>query len=267
MTGVDWDPALYSRFADVRTRPARDLLARCGELKPWHPDGRLRVADLGCGPGNSTELLAERFPDALVSGFDTSGAMLEAARTRLPGCRFERADIAGWAPAEPFDLVFTNAALQWVRGHERLIPRLFAQVARGGLFAAQVPDNLGEPSQTAMQEISREPAFASHLSGAEEGRETIAPLEAYYDWLAPAASSVDVWVTHYNHPMESAAAITEWFRSTGLKPFLDPLPDDLKSRFAARYTAEMERFYAPRTDGLLLLAFPRMFFVARRSQA
>ncbi len=259
----DWNPTLYSRFEDERTRPARDLLARC---RIGDEEGAgLRIADLGCGPGNSTALLAERFPKAEIVGFDTSEAMLAAARARLPGARFERADIGAWDPTEPFDLVFSNAALQWVLGHERLVPALFAHVRPGGLLAAQIPDNLAEPSQTAMRAIADEQPFAAALAGMTEAREIIAARETYYDWLAGEASEVDVWTTVYNHPMESPQAITEWFTSTGLKPFLDPLDEAARARFCERYTQEMDAAYPPRGDGRRLLAFPRLFFVARRA--
>ncbi|RIY00001.1 trans-aconitate 2-methyltransferase [Aureimonas flava] len=260
---ADWNPALYTRFEDERTRPARDLLARCriGE----GAGAGLRIADLGCGPGNSTALLAERFPEAEIIGFDTSDAMLEAARARLPDARFERADIAAFAPDTPFDLVFSNAALQWVRGHARLVPALFAHVRAGGLLAVQIPDNLADPSQVAMRDIAGEAPFASALGGMDEAREAIAPRETYYDWLAGAASELDVWTTIYNHPMGSPQAITDWFASTGLKPFVDPLDEAGRARFRARYTQEMDRRYPARADGRRLLAFPRLFFVARRA--
>lgn len=260
---ADWNPALYERFEDERTRPARDLLARC-RLEPGAHGPRLRIADLGCGPGNSTELLFRRFPDAEITGFDTSEAMLARARERLPACRFERGDIAAFAPDRPFDLVYANASLQWVLGHERLVPELFAHVAPGGLLAAQLPDNLAEPAQIAMRDIAAEPDFAPFFEGFREAREDVRPRAAYYDWLAPFASEVDVWTTIYDHPMVDAGAITDWFRSTGLKPFVDGLPDALQARFLARYTQEMARRYEARADGRRLLAFPRLFFVARR---
>ncbi len=263
MSATDWNPALYTRFEDERTRPARDLLARCSF--EGNETGRgLTIADLGCGPGNSTELLVQRFPQAEIVGYDLSPAMLQSAGARVPGARFETADIGDWRPGRRFDLVYSNAALQWVRGHGRLVPALLDHVAPGGLLAAQIPDNLADPSQTAMAEIAADPLFAPFLSGAGEAREPIAPLVAYYDWLAGAGASVDIWMTHYQHPMESAAAITDWFRSTGLKPFVDPLPDDLKPAFLERYTAAMEAGYPRRADGGRLLGFPRLFFVARR---
>lgn len=260
---ADWDPDLYTRFERERTRPARDLLAQC---EPGSPAAgrRLRIVDLGCGPGNSTELLARRFPDADILGIDSSQAMLEAARRRLPEARFERGDIGALGDIGRFDLVFTNAALQWVPDHARLLPALFALTAPGGVFAAQVPDNLDEPSQTAMRRIAEEPEFAAHLDGTDEARTAIGSHGEIYDMLAGAGASVDVWTTIYEHPMPGPGAITDWFRSTGLKPFLDPLPADAAERFAARYTAEMDKAHPPRADGSRLLAFPRLFWTARR---
>ena len=263
MSSADWNPALYTRFEDERTRPARDLLARCSF--PGREDGEgLMIADLGCGPGNSTELLVARFPKAEIVGYDLSPAMLDAARNRVPQARFDAADIGDWRPGRRFDLVYSNAALQWVRGHQSLMPRLLQNVAPGGLLAAQIPDNLDDPSQTAMVDIAAEPNFAPHLADAGERREPIAALQDYYDWLVRDAQSVDIWLTHYQHPMTSAEAITDWFRSTGLKPFIDPLPDTLKERFLAQYTAAMEIGYPKRADGGRLLGFPRLFFVARK---
>lgn len=264
MSATDWNPDLYTRFEEERTRPARDLLARCAF--PGSANGEnLRIADLGCGPGNSTELLAQRFAKAEIVGYDLSPAMLEAARARVPLARFERADIGDWRPEAPFDLVYSNAALQWVRGHGALLPALLEHVAPGGLLAAQIPDNLSDPSQTAMAAIAADPAFSAYLSDAGEAREPIAPIGVYYDWLAGAGAGVDIWMTHYQHRMKSPQAITDWFRSTGLKPFVDPLPEDLREMFLARYTQAMDEGYPLRADGSRLLGFPRLFFVARKA--
>ena len=140
----DWNPDLYRRFEDERTRPARELLARVALSEPK------LIYDLGCGPGNSTELLVERFPQADVVGTDNSEPMLVSARKRLPSCRFELSDIASWNPPAAPDLIYANAALQWVGGHETLIPRLFDLLAPHGVLAIQMPDNREEPTHRSM---------------------------------------------------------------------------------------------------------------------
>jgi trans-aconitate 2-methyltransferase len=255
---ADWNPELYRRFEDERTRPARELLARVALEAP------ARIADLGCGPGNSTELLVQRFPGAEVIGVDNSEAMLASARARLQGCRFELSDIAAWQPGAAPDLIYANAALQWVGDHERLIPRLFAQLAPGGVLAIQMPDNRDEPTHRLMREVAEIEPYATPIRQAAVVRTKILPLDAYYDLLVRDAAEVDVWRTTYQHPMASAAKIVEWLRSTGLRPFIDPLPDDLRSAFLGDYEQRIAQAYAQRADGRLLLAFPRLFIVARR---
>ena len=257
---ADWNPDLYRRFEDERTRPAAELLARV----PL--DRALRVVDVGCGPGNSTELLARRFGPEAVSGFDTSDAMLEDARKRLPGTRFFRADAATWAPETPPDLIYSNAALQWVPDHRTLIPHLFGLLAPGGVLAVQMPDNLAEPSHRAMRDTAADGPW-SHLNGeaAKARADRMLSLEAYYDLLAPRAASVDVWRTAYQHPMDSASAIVSWVRATGLRPFVDPLPEDLQAAYLAAYETRIAAAYPARADGKRLLAFPRLFIVARKA--
>jgi trans-aconitate 2-methyltransferase len=265
---ADWNPALYRRFEDERTRPARELLARVALDAP-------RLAfDLGCGPGNSTELLAQRWPDAEVVGADNSRAMLASARERLaaasfPRVAFEFADIAQWQPPRAPDLIYANAALQWVPDHEALLPRLFAALAPNGVLAVQMPDNLDEPSHRLMREVAAQDAYAAHLGDASALRSRILAPERYYDLIvaqAPSADarSVDVWHTVYRHVMDSPASIVEWLRATGLRPFLDPLPEPLRAAFLAEYEARIAEAYPARADGRRLLAFPRLFIVATR---
>ncbi len=258
---ADWDAALYRRFEAERTRPARDLLDRVALDAPD------LVIDLGCGPGNSTELLLHRFPGADAVGLDSSEAMLAEARARLPGCRFQRGDIAAWAPERPPALLYANASLQWVGDHARLVPALFAALAPGGVLAMQVPDNRDEPSHRLMREVAALPPWSSHIRDAAGPRVRVLPLDAYYDALAPAAESVDVWRTAYQHPLASAAAIVDWVSGTGLRPFLEPLPEDLRAGFLAEYERRIDAAYPPRADGRRLLAFPRLFVVARRRDA
>ncbi|UDF33703.1 UNVERIFIED_ORG: trans-aconitate 2-methyltransferase [Shinella sp. XGS7] len=254
----DWNPALYRRYEDERTRPAAELLARVDLETPQ------RVIDLGCGPGNSTELLARRYPAAQIIGLDHSPAMLEAARERLPGLAFLQADLAQWSSPEPVDLLFANAVLQWLPGHQALLPHLLAQLAPGGVLALQMPDNLEEASHRLMRETAALPPYVAHIGPAAARRERLLGAEAYYDLLAPEAE-VDLWRTHYYHRMDDAAAIVDWVRATGLRPFLDALPDaSLRAQFLADYQARLETAYPARRDGSRLLGFPRLFIVARR---
>jgi len=255
---LDWNPALYRRYEDERTRPAAELLARVPLTEAT------QAVDLGCGPGNSTELLVQRFAGAAVVGIDNSEAMLASARERLPQARFEFGDIATWQPALPPHLIYANAALQWVPDHEALIPRLFAALAPGGVLAIQMPDNREEPTHRMMREVAAEAPWAQAIGNPDRLRTELLGIDGYYDLLAGEAAAVDVWRTAYQHPMACAAAIVEWVRGTGLKPFVDPLPGELKTSYLAEYERRIARAYPARADGRLLLAFPRMFIVAQK---
>ncbi len=254
----DWNPTLYSRFEDERTRPAAELLARVPLTTP------ALVFDLGCGPGNSTQLLGTRYPAARVIGTDTSEAMLAAARDRLPSMTFERSDIAQWSPPSPADLVYANASIHWIPDHERLVPRLFDALAPGGVLAVQMPDNLEEASHQLMRETALDARWAALSGPAGQARARILAVEQYHDLLAPKASFVDIWRTTYYHPMGSAADIVQWLRGTGLKPFVEPLPKELQVQFLADYEQRIAAAYPARVDGQRLLAFPRLFIVAQR---
>lgn len=262
----DWNPALYLRFEQERTRPARELLARVMLSEAG------QVVDLGCGPGNSTALLAQRFPSAHVLGLDDSAAMIGRARERVPQASYRCQDITAWAGDPPDvnapDLIYSNAALQWVGDHAHLLPRLFARLAPGGVLAVQMPDNLQEPTHRLMREVARLPRFAVHLSreeGKAQARMPLPKAEVYYDILArTGAVAIDIWHTVYCHVMVSVQAIIDWLRATGLRPFLAALPDALHADFLAEYARRLEGEYAERADGTRLMAFPRLFFVARR---
>jgi trans-aconitate 2-methyltransferase len=255
---MTWDPALYGRFEDERTRPAQDLLLRVAL------EGANHVVDLGCGPGNSTELLVERFARAAVTGTDTSEAMLESARKRLPQCQFVQSDVSSWQPEHAPDLIFANAVLQWVPAHEQLFPRLFSTLAPRGELAVQMPDNLSEPSHRLMREVASSGPWASALAHAAKVRPLIPPADTYYDLLAAEAREIDVWRTTYHHPMDSPADIVDWVRATGLRPFIDPLSEAERAAFLVEYQRRIAEAYPARADGRRLLAFPRLFIVARR---
>jgi trans-aconitate 2-methyltransferase len=190
--------------------------------------------------------------------------MLSSARERLPKQRFEFSDIASWQAQTPADLIYSNAALQWVGDHAVLIPRLFAQLAPGGVLAIQMPDNRDEPTHRAMREVAGLTPWSSWIGDTAKLRTKILAITDYYDLLAARGAEVDVWRTAYQHPMESPAKIVEWVRGTGLKPFVDPLPGAERETFLAEYEARIGRAYPKRADGKRLLQFPRVFIVARR---
>ncbi|MGX5847568.1 trans-aconitate 2-methyltransferase [Mesorhizobium sp. PL10] len=254
---ADWSAAQYLKFEDERTRPARDLVAQVPVDFPR------RVVDIGCGPGNSTELLVERWPDAEVSGFDTSPDMIEKARARLPGVNFDLADASTWQPAEPVNVIFANAVFQWLPTHPAVFQRLMGFLAPGGALAIQMPDNLLEPSHQLMRETAAEMPFTAKMAGAARG--PLPQVSFYYDLLSPLSDRVDIWHTAYNHPLDDAEAIVEWVKSTGLKPFLDPLDTDECKMFLDSYTAKIAKAYPKTANGKVLLRFPRIFIVAKRA--
>jgi trans-aconitate 2-methyltransferase len=257
-TAGDWNPALYMKFVAERTRAARDLLAGV----PL--EAARRVADLGCGPGNSAELLADRFAEASIVGLDTSEAMLAHARQRVPGAHFVRQDIAAWSPDAPYDLVFANAALQFLPDHQALLPRLFGFVAAGGHLAVQMPITLHEASHAAMRLTAAEGPWARRLAPIVRAQPVIAAFEDYYEWLAAAGAKVEVWTTTYVHALDGVEGVVDWFAGSGLRPFLDPLDEAEREAFLARYREAIVESYEPRADGKVLLPYPRLFIVAQR---
>jgi len=255
-----WDADLFLRFETERAWPARDLIAKI-ESAPR------RAFDLGCGPGSSTRLLAERFPEAGVTGVDSSAHMLAEARRRLPGFAFEQADIAEWRPARPPDLIFADSALQWVADHEALFPRLMEQLAEGGTLAVQMPDNRQEPSHALMRLIAADGPWSNRLVPIAKTRAVIATHSDYYNWLRPHAASLAIWQTTYVHPLANIDAVVDWFRGSALRPFLAPLNRDERAEFLGRYRRELADSYRVETDGRVLFLYPRLFILARKPAA
>lgn len=257
MNVTDWNPELYRRFGAERTRPAAELLAR---IKNHNVR---RAVDLGCGPGNSTQLLLETWPQADICGVDNSAAMLEQARRNLPQCRFTNADFTQWQADAPADLIFSNAALQWAGNHHELLPRLSAQLAPHGILAIQMPDNLEEPAHRLMRETAAQPRWRK-LIGSSAARTALPAVSAYYDILVRCGCRADIWRTTYHHVMPDAAHIAAWFQSTSLRPFLDFLNPQEQQMFLSDYTAALADAYPRQTDGCVLLPFPRLFIVAEK---
>jgi trans-aconitate 2-methyltransferase len=255
---VTWDPKTYLAFGGERTRAAAELVARIGLESPR------RVADLGCGPGNSTALLVARWPDADVEGIDSSPAMLaEARKTSIPAEWIE-ADVARWSPADKYDVIYSNATLQWIGDHQTLLPRLVSFLSPGGVLAFQVPRNFREPSHTIAQDLARDPRWAEKLARKREWWNVLEP-EAYYDILEPFSAGIDIWETRYVQALEGDDAVYRWVLGTGLRPFLDALEGDDREAFVAEYRFCAARAYPQRDSGITLFPFQRLFCVAKRN--
>lgn len=251
-----WDDRQYLMFAEERTRPARELLARVPLASAR------RVVDLGCGPGNSTALLRERWPGARLSGVDSSEEMLRRARGGLPDVEWVQADAARFVAGEPLDVLFANALLQWLPAHDALVPALFDQLAPGGALAVQVPRSFAEPSHRLMREV---PGPWSEQLSRVRARDPVESPAFYYDLLAPKAQSVDIWQTTYEHVLADAAAIVDWVKGTGLRPFLEALPESERAAYLDAYALGIDAAYPARSDGRRLFSFPRLFIVAVRA--
>jgi trans-aconitate 2-methyltransferase len=253
-----WDAGVYLKFAGERTQPSLDLIHRI-QL----PDPR-RIADLGCGPGNSTEALRRQWPAATVVGLDNSSEMIEAARSAYPDGAWIVGDASSWKADPPFDLVFSNAMVQWVPDHETLCRHLLNQVAPGGALAVQAPAHYNSALHVEIVEASLDPQWGDRLESARNAL-TKEPPEFYYDLFAPIASRLDLWETVYYHIVDGPEAVIEWFRGTGLRPFLQALGDDEQRRhFERALLARYEKTYARRASGKSLFPFRRLFFVAYR---
>ena len=253
---ADWSAQQYLKFEDERTRPSRDLLAQVPLSAPR------KAVDIGCGPGNSTELLVERWPNAEIMGIDTSADMLRQARERLPKQTFVEANVAHWVPPANTDMLFANAIFQWVPDHLRQLQRLLGALPAGGALAVQMPDNLDEPSHVMMREVAHAGPWRTTLADAARARDVLPKPGAYYDALRPLCQRIEIWHTIYNHVLDDAAAIVEWVKGTGLKPFVDPLEPADRKEFIREYTARVAAAYPAQFDGKVILRFPRFFVVA-----
>jgi trans-aconitate 2-methyltransferase len=252
---VPWDPAQYLKFAGHRLRPAVDLLTRIEASAPGE------VYDLGAGAGNVTRLLKQRWPEARVAGIDDSRDMLARAAAAAPEITWERADLATWSPPRPADVIYSNAALHWLGGHDRLFPALLASVAPGGVLAVQMPRNFGAPSHTAIEEVVRSRPWRAKLEPLLRPSPVADPA-FYYDLLAPRAAALDIWETEYLQVLEGDDPVKEWVKGTWLRPFLDALDAPGQARFEAEYAARAARAYPRRRNGRTLFPFRRLFIVA-----
>ncbi|MER7777409.1 trans-aconitate 2-methyltransferase [Streptomyces sp. NPDC096191] len=268
-TAPAWDPAQYLRHADHRARPFADLLARVPDL-PGDPP---RIADLGCGPGNATALLADRWPTARITGYDNSPQMLGRARQYAgptPGgghLDFAPADARTWTPDEPFGLLVSNATLQWVPGHVDRLPDWIERLAPGGTLAFQVPGNFDAPSHRLMRELAHSRRWRGRLAGVLRHDDAVLTPEAYLAHLTATGCTADVWETTYVHLLDGEDAVLDWVKGTGLRPVLAALDDDPAARetFVEEYRTALRAAYPAGPHGTPF-PFRRVFAVARKPE-
>jgi trans-aconitate 2-methyltransferase len=253
--GHEWDPTLYMRFGDERSRGQVDLLSRV------QADDPANVVDLGCGPGNSTVVLAARWPQANLLGIDSSPEMIEQARTALPTASFEIADLREWLTrGHQADVVFTHATLQWVSGHLDLMGDLVASVRPGGWLAISVPGNFAEPSHVLREDLAASDPYAAYTKGVASPNAH--DPEAYLRALRALGCKVDAWETTYLHQLQGPDGVFDWVSGTSARPALQALPDDLREQFASELRAKLREAY-PVEDGVVVLPFRRVFVVAQ----
>lgn len=253
---TDWNPGHYLRYDDERSRPFFDLTARIAA------DAPRTVVDLGCGPGQLTATLAERWPSARVTGIDSSAQMLASAQQYAgPRLEFVQQDIGDFTPAEPVDVIVSNAALQWVDRHRQLLPRLVEALAPGGWLAFQVPGNQTSPSHALLHELGQDPRFARWTGGID--RRIMPPAADYLVDLAGLGLVTDAWETTYLHVLQGEDPVFDWISATGARPYLDALPDAQRAIFVEEYKALLRQAYPPQPFGTVL-GFRRIFVVAHR---
>lgn len=252
---MTWDPKHYLSFADERTRPAVELVARIDSNSPK------KIVDLGCGPGNSTAIVAARWPAADLEGVDSSPEMIESAKASGVPAKFAVGDIASWAPRSSYDVVFSNATYQWLPDHEKLLPRLAGFVAPGGQFAFQVPHNQDAPSHALMREAAAHGPWSAKLRNVREI--SVLSPDAYYGILAGPGRVLDIWETEYLHVLEGEDPVYRWVGATGLRPFVQALEGAERDAFIDAYRARLREAYPRRADGTTLFPFKRLFAVVR----
>jgi trans-aconitate 2-methyltransferase len=262
---MEWNPAQYLKFDKQRTQPALDLLARVPAGLGGHRGAGLRITDLGCGPGTITRVLHERWPKAYLTGVDGSGEMLSVARAtdELRGVEWHEADITKWTPVDPPHLIFSNAVFHWLDHHDEILPRLLGSLADGGVLAVQMAANHAAPSHTAIFDLAESRPWARQLEPLVR-RRPLAEPEAYYDMLAAAANTLEIWTTEYLYLLEGENPIVEWVKGSVLKPFLDALNSDQQIAFLEQYDNAVRAAYPQQSDGRTLFPFRRFFVLCVR---
>lgn len=257
---MSWDPQQYLKFSDLRLRPAQDLMARIPTQAP------ARVYDLGCGAGNVTRQLQEKWPGAKITGLDSSPDMLAEARKKAPGIDWVEADLSAWRPADAPDVIFSNALFHWIKGHGTIFPALLNGLRVGGALAVQMPRNQQEPSHSHTLAVAKQGPWADKLQGLDDLFE-MHPPDFYHDLFRQAgAKHVDIWESVYQQALSGDDPVLEWIKGTALRPYLARLQDepDLQKGFLEELAQRLRGAYPRRADGVTLLPFRRIFMVAAK---
>ena len=256
---MSWDPQQYDKFEAPRWRPALDLLnALPSDLTPR------RVVELGCGGGKLSRLLADRFAQAEVTGIDGSADMLTQAAAKPSRVRWVEADMAGWQPEESVDLIISNAALHWLPNHADLFKHLIGALTPGGVLAVQMPRNFAAASHAIPRDIAGDPRWADRLAGSLVAVVPVHEPAAYYDWLAPRTTGLDIWETEYLQVLDGENAVLEWLKGTTLRPVMAALSEAELADFMAAAAPRLAQVYPRRADGHTLFPFRRLFLIARK---
>jgi trans-aconitate 2-methyltransferase len=256
---ADWNPSIYLKFKNERTQPSIDLAARIAVDSP------ATIVDLGCGPGNSTKILADKWPNAQITGIDNSVEMLTKAKADYPAISWVNADIATLPGSNKFDVVFSNATLQWLKRHETLIPQLFHLTNQSGALAVQVPANQNSPLHQALLCVAKSKRWNKYTGSCDQAL-NYRSAAYYYGIISKISRRVELWETTYIHVLDGHQALLEWYKSTGMRPYLNALPDDAaRAQFEDEVLTICKKEYSVRQNGKVLYPFSRVFFIAYKT--
>jgi trans-aconitate 2-methyltransferase len=259
MPSTQWNPGAYLTYASERTQPFIDLLQR---VRAPQAD---RIVDLGCGPGNGMPVLRGMWPQAWITGIDSSQEMLERASEATDDERisYARADIRDLQLEQKADLIVSNAALQWIPEHRELLPAIMDDVAEGGALAVQIPGNFQAPSHQLLSDFAAKPRFAAHI----DPDSLLKPTSELSDYMLDVSLpgwEVEAWETRYHHVLQGEDPVFDWISAAAARPVLQALPADVREEFIAEYKSALREAY-PATRIGTILPFRRLFFIARRS--
>lgn len=256
----EWNPKLYLKFQNERTQPVKDLISRINLKNPK------RILDIGSGPGNSSIELRKKWTNADIIGIDSSDAMIREAKNSYPEITFLLKDATkNLNDLGTFDLVLSNAAVQWMLGVEKLLPYWFSMLNPGGVMAMQIPNPLQMPIHIAMKKVSAKRRWGGRFAGFDDGLYLHEPF-FYYDILSNMNGETDIWETHYQHILPSHDSIVDWYSSTGMKPYLNKLDNDECAIFKDLVLQEIRKKYPVNADGSVIFPFRRIMFMIMKNE-